>query len=101
MGENHFAQRPTFLYAVVAFMSGVAYDLLVRAIRKANHEDYLLGNTKKNHKGNLSLVLYAVAIAMSFINPAISFALFVAVAVMWFIPDKRVEEVLSQSSSTH
>ncbi len=100
MGENHLAPRPTFLYAVVAFMSGVAYDLLVRAIRAANHQDNLVGAVKGNFKGNLSLLIYAIAIVMTFVHPMISFALFVSVAVMWFIPDRRVEEFLSQSSTS-
>jgi uncharacterized membrane protein len=100
MGENHFAQNPVVLYGVVAFMSGVAYDLLVRAIRHANHEEHLLGDKPTLfHKGNYSLVLYAMSTASACWHTGISFAIFVAVAVMWLIPDKRIEKIVSESSS--
>ena len=100
MGENHFAQNPVVLYGAVAFMSGVASDLLVKAIRHANHEDHLLGDKPTLfHKGNYSLVLYAMSIASAFWHTGISFAIFVFVAVMWFIPDKRIEKIVSESSS--
>ena len=100
MGENHFAQNPVVLYGAVAFMSGVAYDLLVRAIRHANHEDHLLGDKPTLfHKGNYSLVLYAMSTVSALWHTGISFAIFVAVAVMWFIPDKRIEKIVSESSS--
>jgi uncharacterized membrane protein len=100
MGENHFAQNPVALYGVVTFMSGVAYTTLVRAIRSANGEAHLLGEKPTwFHKGNYSLLLYAISIAAAYWHTGISFAIFVAVAVMWFIPDKRIEKLVSQSSS--
>ncbi|MGA8515569.1 MAG: TMEM175 family protein [Burkholderiaceae bacterium] len=96
MGENHFSKNPTVLYAVVVLMAGIAYDLLVRAIRHANQEKNLPGYANaNNHKGNFSLFLYAVAIATAFVHTGISFAIFVVVAVMWFIPDKRIEQALN------
>jgi len=99
MGENHFAQNPVVLYGAVAFMSGVAYDLLVRAIRHANHEDHLLGDKPTLfHKGNYSLILYAMSTVSAFWHTGISFAIFVFVAVMWFIPDKRIEKIVNESS---
>jgi uncharacterized membrane protein len=98
MGENHFQQNPVALYGVVVFMSGVAYDWLVKAIRVANGQGHLFGETPSFfHKGNYSLILYAIAIACAFVHTGISFSLFVAVAVMWFIPDRRVEKVLEKS----
>jgi uncharacterized membrane protein len=100
MGENHFSQNPTLLYAVVVLLAGFAYDLLVRAIRHANHEKDLPGYANvKNHKGDFSLFLYVLAIAATFVHTGISFAIFVLVAVMWFIPDKRIEQALSGSDS--
>jgi uncharacterized membrane protein len=99
MGENHFAQNPVALYGGVAFMSGVAYDMLVKAIRAANHEEHLFGERPSAfHKGNYSLVLYALACAAAYWHTGISFAIFVAVAIMWFIPDKRIEKIVSESS---
>jgi uncharacterized membrane protein len=100
MGENHFAQNPVVAYGVVALMCGIAYDILLRCIRHTHGVDNLLGEgVKNNHKGPLSLLMYALAIAAAFWNTTISFALFAAVSVMWFIPDRRVEQVLGQTNS--
>ncbi len=100
MGENHFAQNPVIAYGVVALMCGIAYDILLRTIRYTHGVENLLGNGVKNtHKGPLSLLMYALAIAAAFWNTTVSFALFAGVSVMWFIPDRRVEKVVSQSSS--
>jgi uncharacterized membrane protein len=100
MGENHFSRNPTLLYAVVVLMAGFAYDLLMRAIRSTNSQDITPGHLKAvSRKGDLSLLLYTLAIAACFVHTAIAFAIFVAVAVMWFIPDKRIEQALSRSDS--
>jgi uncharacterized membrane protein len=100
MGENHFAPNPVALYGFVAFMSGIAYTVLVRAIRHANGETYLVGEKPTLfHRGNYALVLYALAIGTAYWNTVISLALFVSVAVMWFIPDKRIEQALGSTSS--
>jgi uncharacterized membrane protein len=99
MGENHFAQNPVALYGVVAFMSGLAYTGLVMAIRSANGQAHLFGERPSLlNKGNYSLLLYSFAVACAFWHTGISFALFVAVAVMWLIPDRRVEQVLNSST---
>ena len=101
MGENHFAQNPVAFYGAVVFMSGVAYDVLVRAIRAANGESHLLGDKPTLfHKGNYSLVLYAIAIGSAFWHTGLSFAIFVIVAIMWFIPDRRIEKVAGELSSS-
>jgi uncharacterized membrane protein len=100
MGENHFARNPTLLYAIVMLMAGLAYDLLIRAIRSANHQDNLLGHAEvKSRKGSVSLLLYALAVAACFVHTAIAFVIFVTVAVMWFIPDQRIEQALSRSDT--
>ncbi len=99
MGENHFAQNPTILYGINALMSGLAYQLMVLACRRANHTHNLLGEGVKNsHKGNLSFVMYALAIAAAHWHTAISLAIFATVSVMWFIPDRRIEQALGSSN---
>jgi uncharacterized membrane protein len=100
MGENHFARNPTILYGINALMCGLAYQLLVVICRRANGVSNLLGDDVRNsQKGNLSILMYLLAIAAAFAHTAISFALFFAVSVMWFIPDKRIEQALGSSTS--
>ncbi len=92
MGENHFATWPVAVYGVVAFMSGVAYFILARALVGVHGESsefaVALG---ADVKGKLSVVIYAAAIGLSFASPWLGIALYVAVAAMWFIPDRRFE----------
>ena len=96
MGENHFSPLPSALYGVVLLMASAAYWLLTRAIISADGQNSLLANAVgKDQKGNLSLLLYAAAIPLAFVNQWISQALYVAVALMWLVPDRRIEKVLS------
>jgi uncharacterized membrane protein len=92
MGENHFAPLPTALYGAVLWMAGVAYVILQRAIiADQGPGGKLAAALGKDIKGNLSAVLLALAIPAAFINRWISGAIYVAIAVMWFIPDRRIE----------
>lgn len=95
MGENHFAARPVALYGVVLFMAGAAYFGLVRALI-AHHgkESPLALAVGRDRKGIASNLIYAVAIACSFVAPWVSCVLYVVVAMIWFIPDTRIERVL-------
>ena len=96
MGENHFAPVPTALYGFVLLMAGTAYSVLAHAIIAAEGKDSLLAKAiGKDHKGNLSLLLYAVAIPLAFVSQWISQALYVAVALIWLVPDARIERVLA------
>jgi uncharacterized membrane protein len=96
MGENHFAPLPSALYGFVLFMAGTAYWILARAIIAAEGVNSLLAKAiGKDHKGSLSVILYAVAIPLAFVNQWIAQALYVAVAVMWFLPDRRIEKFLA------
>lgn len=96
MGENHFASVPTAMYGVVLLMAAAAYSILARAVIATEGKDSLLAKAiGKDHKGNLSLVLYAVAIPLAFVNQGIAQALYVAVALMWLVPDRRIEEALT------
>jgi uncharacterized membrane protein len=93
MGENHFEQRPVALYGVVMLMSGVAYYILtVTLIRHHGPESALRAAIGGDLKGIASVVLYAVAIAASFGNRWFGLAIYWGVALMWLIPDRRIEK---------
>ena len=95
MGENHFAPVPTALYGVVLLMAAIAYTILQFAIIRVQGKDsVLLKAVGKDWKGKLSLALYVLAIASTFFNAMIAGALYAAVAVIWFIPDRRIERTM-------
>jgi len=95
MGENHFARWPVTCYGIVLLMNAVAYTFLVIALVKHHGESSLLAKAiGRDWKGYMSLVIYATAIALSWVNCSISLSLYVLVAVIWFIPDKRIEKKL-------
>jgi uncharacterized membrane protein len=95
MGENHFAATPMALYGVVLFMAAIAYRLLQHTIISSQGRDSLLKAAVGNDwKGKLSPLLYAIAIAASFLSPWISGGIYVAVALMWLVPDRRIANVL-------
>ena len=95
MGENHFAPAPTALYGVVLLMASLAYWILARAIIAVDGADSLLAKAiGKDFKGNISVLVYVVSIPLAFANQWIAQLLYVAVALMWLVPDKRIEKVL-------
>jgi uncharacterized membrane protein len=95
MGENHFAARPVALYGIVLLMAAIAYFILAHTLVKRHGQDSTLAAALGNDfKGKASIVIYAAAVPLSFINPWISFGLYVLVAIIWFIPDRRIEKVL-------
>jgi TMEM175 potassium channel family protein len=96
MGENHFASLPVALYGVVLVMAAIAYFNLSRTlIRYHGHDSALARAVGTDFKGKISVVLYAIAIVLSFWNRWVSLSLYVVVAVLWFIPDRRIERTLS------
>ncbi len=96
MGENHFAPLPTALYGVALLMAGVAYWILVRVIIAAEGDASLLKQAVgMDIKGQVSIVIYIAAIPLSFVNHWIASALYVAVAMMWLVPDRRIEITLA------
>ena len=95
MGENHFAQVPVALYGLVLLMCGVAYYLLSRALIALHGRDSTLAVAiGGDRKGIVSLVLYVAAIILAFFSTAAALAIYVLVAAMWLIPDRRIEKVL-------
>ena len=97
MGENHFASAPTALYGLVLLLAAIAYWILQRTIIATQGRDSILAASMgRDVKGNLSPVLYLVAIAATTITPRIAWAIYVAVALMWLIPDRRIERTLAE-----
>jgi uncharacterized membrane protein len=94
MGENHFAALPTALYGVVLLMAGISYTLLQMSLVAVNGKNALLAHAVgRDLKGKLSVVCYVLAIPLAFVHQAISDVIYMLVAVMWFIPDRRIERV--------
>jgi uncharacterized membrane protein len=95
MDEAHFSAVPTALYGVVLALTSISYILLERAIIACNGPDSKLARAVGSDlKSTGSLVVYALAIALAFVRPWIAIALYVAIAMMWFIPDRRIESVV-------
>ena len=96
MGENHFATWPVIIYGLNLLMAGLAYSILVRFIIAVEGKDSVVSKAiGSDFKGNISVAAYAAAIAVAFYNPWISGGLYIAVALIWFIPDRRIEKVIS------
>jgi uncharacterized membrane protein len=95
MGENHTAAMPVALYGGILLLAATAYSILEWAIIKADGETSLLARAiGQDFKGKLSLVIYALGIGLAFVLPWASQSLYAAAALMWLIPDRRIERVL-------
>jgi uncharacterized membrane protein len=100
MGEHPFVSTPAALYGVVLLMAAIAYWILQRQIlRSEGPESILALALGRDLKGKLSPLLYAMAIGSAFVHPGIAYCLYLLVALMWLIPDRRIERALSQASS--
>jgi uncharacterized membrane protein len=96
MGENHYRATPTAIYGVVMLMAAVAYYILQgRIINLEGPESTLAKAVGADWKGKLSPLLYAAAIPLAFLNQRISQALYVVVAIIWLVPDRRIEREMS------
>jgi len=95
MGENHFGALPTAFYGGVLLMADIAYWILARCIiATEGRQSPLAQAIGRDHKGLLSVVLYALAIPLAFWQTWLAQALFIAVALMWLVPDRRIERQL-------
>jgi len=95
MGENHFAPWPVALYGFVLLFSAIAYFILTKVLLAVHGTDSLLAAALGgDFKGQISLVIYGVAIMLSFVATWASCALYVLVAIMWLVPDKRIEKTI-------
>jgi len=96
MGENHFDAVPTAVYGVVLLMAAIAYWILQRTIVAGEGRDSLLAvAVGRDWKGNLSPVLYVIAIGAAFVSPWIAGGIYVLVALIWLVPDRRIERALT------
>ena len=97
MGENHFAPVPAAGYGGVLLMCGIAYLILSRRLIHLNGRGSTLARAVgRDTKGKVSLVLYAMAIPLAFVQQWIALAIYVAVAIMWFVPDRRIERAMTE-----
>jgi uncharacterized membrane protein len=102
MGENHFAPLPTALYGVVLLMAAVAYWTLQNVIIAQQGPGSLLAQAVgRDFKGKLSPILYAIAIACAFRSVAAAQMLYVGVALIWLVPDRRIERTLARKMPAH
>jgi uncharacterized membrane protein len=98
MGENHFGRLPSAVYGFVLMMAGIAYSILVHAIiAEEGNESVLAKAVGKDFKGNISVVLYAIAIPLAFFVQWSAQVIYVAVALLWLVPDRRIERVLKSA----
>ena len=97
MGENHFATWPSALYGVVLLLAGIAYFILAQALIAVNGRDSALAKAIGNDvKGRVSIMIYLAAIPLAFVAGWLALALYVFVAVMWLLPDRRIEKTLGR-----
>lgn len=98
MGENFLASVPTAIYGIILLMPAIAYYLLQKAImRKQGAHSTLATALGADFKGKISPVLYTAAITLAFVVPWVSIFIYVLVAVIWLVPDRRIENVLRES----
>lgn len=97
VGENHLAPMPIAIYGLVLLMAGIAYFILQHTIIAQQGRNSLLAAAiGKDWKGKLSVVLYLVSIPLAFVSPWIAIALYAFVAILWLVPDRRIERVMAQ-----
>ncbi|MBL8397270.1 MAG: DUF1211 domain-containing protein [Candidatus Accumulibacter sp.] len=95
MGENHFAQQPTLLYGVNLLLAAVAYFIWARSLVAHHGRDSALAHAfGRDLKGKISLLLYATGIGLTLVQPWLGFAVFVGVALMWLVPDRRMHQAI-------
>jgi uncharacterized membrane protein len=97
VGENHFAPWPVALYGLVLLLAAVAYFILTRALIATHGRDSVLATAVGgDFKGKISIALYAAAIPLAFVNSRAAMGVYVLVAVMWLVPDQRIEKTMAQ-----
>jgi uncharacterized membrane protein len=97
MGENHFTTWPVVLYGFILLMASIAYFFLAHSLSKHHGKDSTLALAiGKDRKGLISSAIYVAGIGFSLVHPWLGFALYVVVAAIWFIPDRRIEDKLTK-----
>jgi uncharacterized membrane protein len=101
MGENHFAQWPVALYGIVLLLASIAYFILVRALLSLHGNNSLLARALgSDFKGKISIVAYVVAIPLAFVRAWLACALYIMVAIMWLVPDPRIERTIVKTGAS-
>ena len=99
MGENHFAPWPVAFYGLLLLFAGTAYSILTKALVAHHGPDSMLAaSIGRDSKGTASVGIYLAAVPLSFVRPWIACACYVLVAVMWLLPDRRIEKRLREYS---
>jgi uncharacterized membrane protein len=97
MGENHFAAIPAAVYGVVMLMAAIAYFILAHAIIRLEGQDSALARAfGRDWKGKISPILYLAAILSAFVHEAIALSIYALVAIIWLVPDRRIERVVGR-----
>jgi uncharacterized membrane protein len=98
MGESHLAPGPTAVYGVILLLAAIAYLLLQHAIlRQEGPDSTLAAAVGRDRKGKISPLIYAIAIPVAFVHPWMAGALYVVGALMWLVPDRRIERTISHA----
>jgi uncharacterized membrane protein len=99
MGENHFSPIPVAFYGGALLMTALAYTLLAQALIARHGPDSTLAVALgRDYKGKVSLALYTVAIPLSFVDSRIALAIYILVAILWIVPDSRIEHSMTEPS---
>jgi TMEM175 potassium channel family protein len=100
MGENHFARWPVALYGMVLLLAAIAYFILVRSLLTLHgHWSLLATALGSDFKGKISIVVYVIAIPLAFVRSWLACGLYVLVAIMWLVPDRRIERRMVHDAS--
>ena len=100
MGENHFSALPVAFYGLILLMCAIAFGILARMLVRQDGEDSRLATAiGRDFKGNISIAACAAAVPLSFVNRWLAMGLYIAVAVLWLIPDRRIERVKSPENA--
>jgi TMEM175 potassium channel family protein len=95
MGENHFSQWPVALYGMVLLLAAIAYSILVWVLLDTPGNSLLADALGSDFKGKISMVIYVVGIPLAFVKPWVALLIYISVAVMWLIPDRRIERKIA------
>jgi uncharacterized membrane protein len=98
MGQNNFAQIPTVVYGIVLLLSAISWWLLQRIILKQNQDSVLVSATETSKKEILSPILYIAGILLTFVRPWLGGVLYAVVALIWLIPDRRIEQEIIEET---
>jgi uncharacterized membrane protein len=99
IGENELSTIPVAMYGAVLWFSALAYFILVRTLMSYHTPDSVLAKAVgTDTKGKRSLIIYSAAIPLAFLSPWLATMLYVAVAIMWFMPDRRIEKVVEKNN---